>query len=118
MLEEREEEIKSLQSDLQQKNSDITGWCDISICLFVKTLKVELTIDFTCRAQLHHSPHEYDLMFILASHLFLMKQRSPLMRVVSKQDRKMSEFTSFKCFIQWLMQGKMPDEASFPFIQV
>lgn len=30
VLEEREQEIGSLQSDLQQKNSDITGWCDIS----------------------------------------------------------------------------------------
>lgn len=29
LLEEREEELSSLRSDLQQKNSDITGQCDI-----------------------------------------------------------------------------------------
>lgn len=30
VLEGREQEIESLRSDLQQKNGDIAGWCDIS----------------------------------------------------------------------------------------
>lgn len=37
VLEEREDELRSLQSDLQQKNNDITGWRDI-ICIFKKVI--------------------------------------------------------------------------------
>ncbi len=40
VLEEREEEIRSLHSDLQQKNSDIAGWSDTGISDFKTVLEL------------------------------------------------------------------------------
>lgn len=63
MLQEREEEIGSLQSDLRQKADDITGRCDISVSppVKIKVFGIHSVCSFMYYSLLY--------MVILASHI-------------------------------------------------